>query len=53
MEVTSFNEIIENAIIKYWNLDAVTDYKSVTLQYHEKSIYTSKDNIKIRNKPVF
>ena len=31
----SFNSYIENSIINNWNLDALTDYKGITLQYHD------------------
>ncbi len=33
--IPSFNEIIEKAIIDHWDLDALTDYKGKTLQYHD------------------
>ena len=29
--MTSFNEIIEKSIIDNWDLDALTDYKGITL----------------------
>ena len=35
MEVPSFNELIQQSIIKNWNRDALTDYKGSTLQYHD------------------
>lgn len=31
----SFNSYIEKSIIDNWNLDALTDYKGITLQYHD------------------
>ncbi len=31
----SFNKYIEKSIIDNWNLDALTDYKGITLQYHD------------------
>ena len=31
----SFNSYLENSIINNWNLDALTDYKGITLQYHD------------------
>ncbi len=34
-QVPSFNQWIQDAIIKFWNLDAFTDYKGSTLQYHD------------------
>ena len=33
--IPSFNELIEKSIIDYWDLDALTDYKGKTLQYHD------------------
>ncbi len=33
--VPSFNSIIEQSIIKNWDLDALTDYKGATLQYKD------------------
>ena len=36
METTpSFNALIEKSIIDHWDLDALTDYKGKTLQYHD------------------
>jgi len=35
MEIPSFNELIEKAIIDCWDHDALTDYKGTTLQYHD------------------
>ncbi len=34
-EIPSFNSYIENAIRENWLLDALTDYKGTTLQYHD------------------
>ena len=31
----SFNACIEESIRKFWNFDALTDYKGVTLQYQD------------------
>ena len=33
--IPSFNSYIERSITKNWNLDALTDYKGATLQYHD------------------
>jgi len=33
--IPSFNELIERSIIEHWDLDALTDYKGRTLQYHD------------------
>ena len=34
-EIPSFNSLIENSIKDNWLLDALTDYKGATLQYHD------------------
>ncbi|MBR5729373.1 MAG: AMP-binding protein [Prevotella sp.] len=34
-EIPSFNSYIEQSIIKNWDLDALTDYKGVTLQFKD------------------
>ena len=33
--IPSFNALIEKSIIDHWDLDALTDYKGKTLQYHD------------------
>ena len=33
--VPSFNQLIQESIVKNWDLDALTDYKGATLQYHD------------------
>lgn len=33
--IPSFNELIEKSVIEHWDLDALTDYKGKTLQYHD------------------
>ena len=35
MNIPCFNELIEKSIIENWDLDAITDYKGATLQYHD------------------
>lgn len=35
MEIPSFNALIEKSIIDHWHNDALTDYKGITLQYHD------------------
>ncbi len=35
MEIPSFNALIEKSIKEHWDLDALTDYKGTTLQYHD------------------
>ena len=34
-QIPSFNELIEKSVIGHWDLDALTDYKGKTLQYHD------------------
>ena len=34
-KIPSFNQLIQNSIIKNWERDALTDYKGATLQYHD------------------
>ena len=31
----NFNSYLEKSIINNWNRDALTDYKGITLQYHD------------------
>ena len=33
--IPQFNSLIEKSIIDNWNADALTDYKGITLQYHD------------------
>ena len=35
MEIPSFNALIEQSVITNWDKDALTDFKGVTLQYHD------------------
>lgn len=50
--IPSFNSYIENSIIKNWNLDALTDYKSATLQYHDIARKIEKLHILFENSDV-
>ena len=34
-KIPSFNELIQQSIIANWDMDALTDYKGQTLQYHD------------------
>ena len=34
-KIPSFNELIEQSIIRNWDRDALTDFKGATLQYHD------------------
>ena len=45
----SFNSYIERSIIDNWNLDALTDYKGITLQYHDVARKIEKLHILFEN----
>ncbi len=45
----SFNEIIEQSIVQNWNLDALTDYKGATLQFHDVARKIEKLHILFEN----
>jgi len=47
--IPSFNACIEEAIKNYWNLDALTDYKGATLQYHDVARKIEKLHIIFEN----
>ena len=34
-QIPSYNALIEKSIIDHWDMDALTDYKGQTLQYHD------------------
>ena len=42
MEIPSFNALIQKSIIDHWDLDALTDYKGATLQYHDVARKSSR-----------
>ena len=50
--IPSFNSILEQSIIKNWNLDALTDYKGVTLQYKDVPRKIEKLHILFENSGV-
>ena len=50
--IPSFNSYIERSIIKHWNLDALTDYKGATLQYHDVARKIEKLHILFENSDV-
>lgn len=50
--IPSFNSILEQSIIKNWNLDALTDYKGVTLQYKDVARKIEKLHILFENSGV-
>ncbi len=50
--IPSFNSYIEQSIIKNWQLDALTDYKGTTLQYHDVARKIEKLHILFENSDV-
>ena len=52
MEIPSFNSLIEQSIIKNWELDALTDYKGATLQYRDVARKIEKLHIIFRNSGI-
>ncbi|MCI6161675.1 MAG: AMP-binding protein [Prevotellaceae bacterium] len=50
--IPSFNLLIEKSIINNWNYDALTDYKGVTLQYHDVARKIEKLHILFENSGV-
>ena len=47
--VESFNSYIERSVLDNWNLDALTDYKGATLQYHDVARKIEKLHILFEN----
>ena len=45
----SFNQLIQQSIIDHWDLDALTDYKGATLQYHDVARKIEKLHILFEN----
>ena len=50
--IPSFNSYIEQSIINNWHLDALTDYKRATLQYHDVARKIEKLHILFENSGV-
>ena len=48
----NFNSYIENSIKDNWDLDALTDYKGITLQYHDVARKIEKLHILFENSGV-
>ena len=48
-QAISFNSLIEKSIVENWNLDALTDYKGKTLQYHDVARKIEKLHILYEN----
>lgn len=51
-EIPSFNALIQKSIIDHWTLNALTDYKGVTLQYHDVARKIEKLHILFENSGV-
>ncbi len=51
-EIPSFNELIEKSIIAHWDMDALTDYKGQTLQYHDVARKIEKVHILFENSGI-
>ena len=52
MEIPSFNALIEKSIVDHWDMDALTDYKGATLQYHDVARKIEKLHIMFENSGV-
>lgn len=50
--IPSFNSYIEKSIIEHWDLDALTDYKGITLQYKDVARKIEKLHIMFDNSGV-
>ena len=50
--IPSFNSYIEQSIINNWHLDALTDYKGATMQYHDVARKIEKLHILFENSGV-
>ena len=51
-KIPSFNEFIEKSIIDNWDLDALTDYKGQTLQFHDVARKIEKLHILFENSGI-
>lgn len=51
-KIPSFNAIIEKCIIDNWDLDALTDFKGATLQYHDVARKIEKLHIMFENSGI-
>lgn len=52
MEIPSFNALIQKSIIDHWDMDALTDYKGTTLQFHDVARKIEKLHIMFENSGV-
>ena len=51
-KIPSFNACVQKSIIDHWDLDALTDFKGQTLQYHDVSRNIEKIHILFENSVV-
>ncbi len=51
-EIASFNQQIQDAIVKHWNLNAFSDYKGVTLQFNDVARKIEKLHILFRESGI-
>lgn len=51
-QIPSFNAMIQKSIIDHWDIDALTDYKGITLQYHDVARKIEKLHIMFENSGV-
>ena len=51
-KITSFNACVQKSIIDHWDLDALTDFKGQTLQYHDVARKIEKLHILFENSGV-
>lgn len=52
MNIPSFNSYIQKAIVDNWDYDALTDYKGITLQYHDVARKIEKLHILFENSGI-
>ncbi len=51
-EIPSFNELIEKSVVNHWDMDALTDYKGQTLQFHDVARKIEKVHILFENSGI-
>jgi len=51
-QIQSYNALIEKSIIDHWDMDALTDYKGQTLQYHDVARKIEKVHILFENSGI-
>ena len=51
-QIPSFNALIQNSVIDNWDLDALTDYKGQTLQFHDVARKIEKVHILFENSGI-